>query len=99
MVRLPALARSIDDLGRLVLPSDVRKQLGIKRGDYLNIELEDDHIILTKVEPACLFCHSLDQLISYRDKLVCPDGIKALGSFIGEAATTDKTSSSPGGDR
>lgn len=79
-VRSPGMARKVDELGRVVLPSELRRRFRINEGDYLEISVEDGRIILTKVESGCVFCDSPDQLISYRDKLVCPDCIRALGT-------------------
>lgn len=73
------MARKVDELGRVVLPSELRRRFRINEGDYLEIHVEDERIILTKVESGCIFCDSPDQLISYRAKLVCPDCIRALG--------------------
>ena len=63
--------RPIDDLGRIVLPIGLRRSLDIKPGDELEIYLEDNRIVMTKLQTACCFCGQTKALVSYRDKQVC----------------------------
>lgn len=72
------MARKVDELGRMVLPSELRRRFRIHEGDYLGIHVEDERIILTKVETGCVFCDSSEELVSHRDKLVCPTCLEAL---------------------
>jgi transcriptional pleiotropic regulator of transition state genes len=72
------MARKVDELGRMVLPSELRRRFRIHEGDYLGIDVEDGRIILTKVETSCVFCDSQDELIKFRDKLVCPRCVREL---------------------
>lgn len=65
------MARKIDELGRMVLPSELRRRFHIHEGDYLGISVEGQRIILTKVESGCVFCDSSEDLRDFRDKLVC----------------------------
>ena len=56
--------RSIDDLGRIVIPSEIRKVLGVKAGDEFNVELDGRKIIITKSENSCVLCgNPTDHLI------------------------------------
>ena len=50
------VVRKIDELGRFVLPIELRKNLGINNRDAVEIFVEDDKIILKKYEPSCIFC-------------------------------------------
>lgn len=72
------MARKVDELGRMVLPSELRRRFRIHEGDYLGIHVEDQRIILTKVETGCVFCDSQDELAPYRDKLVCASCLEGL---------------------
>ncbi len=65
------IVRRIDELGRIVLPIELRNNLGIKTKDAIEIFVEEDRVILKKYEPACLFCGNADDVILYRGKLVC----------------------------
>ena len=65
------MARKIDELGRVVLPSELRRRFHIHEGDYLGISVDGPRIILTKVETGCVFCDSTDEIVDFRGKLVC----------------------------
>jgi transcriptional pleiotropic regulator of transition state genes len=80
-VRTTGMARKVDELGRMVLPSELRRRFRIHEGDYLGIDVEDGRIILTKVETGCVFCDSPDDLVKFRDKLVCPSCIQDLEGY------------------
>lgn len=72
------IIRKVDDLGRIVLPIELRRTLDISERDELEIYMENDRIILQKFEPACVFCGSFRSLIQYRRKNVCQDCVKKL---------------------
>ncbi len=72
------IIRKVDDLGRIVLPIELRRTLDIAERDELEIYMENDRIILQKYEPACIFCTSSRGLVQYRGKNVCQECIKKL---------------------
>lgn len=51
------VVRKLDELGRIVLPIELRRTLDISVRDTLEIFVEDDKIILKKYHPACIFCN------------------------------------------
>jgi len=65
------IVRKVDELGRIVLPIELRRNLHIEEKDALEIYIEDDRIILRKYEPACIFCGSADDVVNYNGKLIC----------------------------
>ncbi len=65
------IVRRIDELGRIVLPIELRNKMDIKNKDSIEIFVEEDKIILKKYVPACLFCGNADDVILYKGKLVC----------------------------
>ena len=71
--RSTGMTRKVDELGRMVLPSELRKRFRIHEGDHLAIHVEEERIVLTKVETGCVFCDSTDGLVNFRDKLICQD--------------------------
>lgn len=75
---LLGVARKIDSLGRIVLPAELRRRLGIGVGDYLDISVEDDSVVLRKVEHRCTFCGAPEDLIEHHEKLICKECVKAL---------------------
>lgn len=72
------MIRKIDELGRIVVPKEIRKTLDIDNGDPLEIFVEGDHIILKKHNPACLFCGKAEDVIFFRGKLCCRDCLEEL---------------------
>ena len=72
------IVRKVDELGRIVLPIELRRHLDIEERDSLEIYMEGDKIILHKYEPACIFCGSDQQLSSHHGKNICAACIKAL---------------------
>ena len=73
------IIRSVDALGRIVLPAELRQQMDIRPGDALEILVEDDCVVLQKFAPSCLFCGSKEELLSYREKLICRDCVRRIG--------------------
>jgi AbrB family transcriptional regulator, transcriptional pleiotropic regulator of transition state genes len=71
MVKRTGVARKVDQLGRVVLPAEVRRRFGIQPGDMIEIAVDSDAILLTKVEDCCVFCGSGAALIEFSGKLVC----------------------------
>ena len=65
------IVRRVDELGRVVLPIELRRILDIDERDPLESALEDDRIILRKVQPACVFCGAEEDLQEYRSKRIC----------------------------
>ncbi len=65
------IVRSIDELGRIVVPKEIRTKLDINPSDPIEIYVEGDKIILTKDQSGCLFCGSFDELVSFKGKKVC----------------------------
>ena len=67
------VVRKVDELGRVVLPIELRRHFGIEEKDPLEIYVDDESIILKKYEPACIFCGNAKDVITYKGKKVCPD--------------------------
>jgi transcriptional pleiotropic regulator of transition state genes len=76
--RSTGMTRKVDELGRMVLPSELRKRFRIHEGDHLAIHVEDERIVLTKVETGCVFCDSTEGVVDYREKLICSPCMSAI---------------------
>ena len=72
------MTRKVDELGRMVLPSELRKRFRIHEGDHLAIHVEEERIVLTKVETGCVFCDSTDGLVDHKGKLICGNCLSAI---------------------
>ena len=75
------IVRNIDELGRVVVPKELRKKLGIANTDPVEIYVEGEKIILTKYHPVCHFCGSSDSIVEYKDKNVCKKCIEEIKSL------------------
>ena len=65
------IIRNIDELGRIVVPKEIRKKLGIANTDPVEIYVEGDKIILTKYIAACHFCGSTEGVRDFKSKKIC----------------------------
>ena len=76
------LVRKVDELGRIVLPIELRRTLDIAQKDSMEIYIEGDTIILKKYQPACIFCDNARDIVNFRGKNVCSDCIRMLEEKI-----------------
>ena len=67
------IVRKVDELGRIVLPIELRRTLSINEKDALEIFVDNDKIVLQKYEPACIFCGSADDIVNYKGRNVCAE--------------------------
>ncbi|UNC90679.1 AbrB/MazE/SpoVT family DNA-binding domain-containing protein [Candidatus Contubernalis alkaliaceticus] len=72
------IVRKVDELGRVVIPIELRRTLGIQEKDALEIYVDAEKIILKKYEPACIFCGSADDVQHYKNKIICSECISQM---------------------
>jgi transcriptional pleiotropic regulator of transition state genes len=72
------IVRKVDELGRIVLPIELRRTLDIAEKDSLEIYVDESSIILTKYEPACIFCGNAKGVENYKGKNICTSCMKEL---------------------
>ena len=65
------IVRKVDELGRIVLPIELRRTLEIAERDSLEIYVEGFTIILKKYEPACIFCGDAKDVVNYKGRNIC----------------------------
>lgn len=70
-MKATGIVRAVDNLGRLVIPKELRKTFGIKETDPVEIYTEGEQIILKKYVPACIFCGEAKEIINYKSKNIC----------------------------
>ena len=73
---------NFDELGRIVLPIELRRTLGIEEKDRIEIFVDGESIILRKYQPACIFCDNAKDIINYKGKNICPDCIRAMNEKL-----------------
>ena len=76
------IVRKVDELGRIVLPIELRRTLGIDEKDRIEIFVDGESIILRKYQPACIFCDNAKDIINYKGKNICPDCIRAMNEKL-----------------
>ena len=74
------IVRKIDELGRVVIPMEMRRSMAIEDGDAFEIFVDEDRIVLSKYTPFCVFCGSSDGLVDYHGKRVCKACRAELGA-------------------
>lgn len=75
------IVRRLDELGRVVIPIEIRNQFNIAVKDQIEIFVDGSSIILRKFEPNCIFCGNSKNLSSYKDKLICSKCLKKLSEL------------------
>ncbi len=72
------IVRKVDELGRIVLPIELRRNLGIEEKDALEIYVEGASVILRKYQPSCIFCDNADDVVNFKGKNICRQCLKEL---------------------
>ncbi len=78
MPKSTGIVRKIDELGRIVLPIELRRILDIKPTDGVEIFVEGEQIVLKKHEPNCLFCGSIKDVVEFKEKNICKSCIAEM---------------------
>ncbi len=76
------IVRKVDELGRVVLPMELRRTFGINVKDPMEIYVDGSRIVLKKYEPACTFCDEAGEVLEYRGKNVCKSCLAELGQQV-----------------
>nr|WP_282706870.1 AbrB/MazE/SpoVT family DNA-binding domain-containing protein [Natroniella acetigena] len=72
------IVRKVDELGRVVIPIELRRTLNIENKDALEIYVDQEKIIFKKYEPACIFCNNADNITNFKGKNICPDCLEEM---------------------
>ena len=65
------IIRKVDELGRVVIPIEIRNQFNIVEKDPIEIYVDGSSIVLKKYEPNCIFCGNTESLVEFKNKLGC----------------------------
>ncbi|MBW4084147.1 AbrB/MazE/SpoVT family DNA-binding domain-containing protein [Paenibacillus sp. S150] len=77
-MKATGIVRKVDELGRIVIPIELRRTMGIDIKDPLEIFVDGEKIILRKYEPTCIFSGSAENLINFKGKMVSKDVLDEL---------------------
>ena len=80
-MKFTGISRPIDELGRIVIPKEIRNALDMRPKDEIEIYIEDGNMIMKKAKPFCALCGSIDELSSFSGKFICGDCIQKLQNF------------------
>lgn len=84
------IIRKVDELGRVVIPIELRNKFDISEKDPIEIYVDGSSIVLKKYEPNCVFCGNTKTLITYKDKLVCSKCAQKLASLDSKTDDDDE---------
>ena len=76
------IVRKVDELGRIVLPIELRRTLGIEEKDKIEIFVDGESVILRKYQPGCIFCGNPKDLILFKGKTICQDCVRSMDEQI-----------------
>lgn len=79
--RATGVSRKVDDLGRIVLPAELRRSFDIREGDHVEIAVDEDRIVLQKRRSHCTFCGGAEGLRAYREHQLCASCLAELKRF------------------
>lgn len=77
-MKATGIVRKVDELGRIVLPIEMRRTLDIAEKDALEIYVEGAAVILKKYKPSCIFCDSTKDIVEFKGKNICPKCLRDL---------------------
>ena len=83
MMKSTGVVRKIDELGRIVIPIELRRTMDLEEKDALEIYVDNEKIILRKYEPACLFCGNAENVMNYKGKNICKGCLTDLSKQVG----------------
>ena len=82
MTKATGIVRKVDELGRIVIPMELRRTMGIEVSDSMEIYVDGEKIILKQYNPACVFCGNADELEYFRGKKICVQCLNEMQSVI-----------------
>lgn len=80
-MKATGIVRQIDELGRVVLPVELRRSFDLKEHDRVEISVEEDRIILNKFEPNCVLCGGTKDLTEFQGRLLCRKCIRGISEL------------------
>ena len=77
-MKATGIVRPVDTLGRVVIPVELRRNLGIKTEDSLEVFVDGEYIMLKKYQPACIFCGEVSDVKDIHEKMICAKCLEEL---------------------
>ncbi len=77
-MRATGYVRRLDDLGRVVIPIELRRVMHLEERDALAVYVDSDCVVLKKYAPTCVFCGEARDVALFHDKYICPNCLEEL---------------------
>ena len=77
-MKATGIVRKVDELGRIVIPKELRVNMGMDIGQPVEIFVDKDKIVLQKYQAGCIFCGQIDNVVDFKGKTVCRNCIKSI---------------------
>ena len=75
------ITRAIDEVGRIVLPKELRATMDLNTKDELYISVEGARIILKKIQPSCIFCGNSENLVIFEENKICQNCVEKIAKL------------------
>lgn len=76
------IVRTVDSVGRFVIPMEIRRTININPEDSLEVFVEDDSIILRKYSPSCIFCKNVEGTVEYEGQKICINCLAKINKLV-----------------
>lgn len=76
------ITRKLDDLGRVVIPKEIRSELEIKEKEKIQIDVNNNCIILKKYQQSCILCGKKERLFNFKTQKVCIKCYEEMGKYL-----------------
>jgi len=80
MLKSTGSVRKTDELGRIVIPIGIRRNMDINNMDAVEIYTSGEYIVLQKYQPVCIFCGESDEIIKYQGRNICKNCLVELAN-------------------
>ena len=77
-MKATGMVRKVDELGRIVLPAELRQAMDINVKDPIEIFTDGDRIVLKKYQQACVFCNNAEDLTLFGEKRICSSCLQRI---------------------
>lgn len=77
-MKATGFVKKLDELGRIVIPKEVRKAIGVDHNDFLQFYLDGESIVMKKFGECCALCGSYDDVVPFKKKYICEECLKEL---------------------
>lgn len=77
-MKTTGIVKKIDQLGRVVVPREIRRSLMLEESDPVEMYLENGAVIIKPYKPNCIICGGADDIVLYKTKKICSDCVEGL---------------------